>query len=405
MTSTLRISLALAVALPWLAAAAVAQTTPEVLGLTDTAPQLARIDPGFCTLSLCPPAIGPSVSPWAGGVAHDPGDRATWLSEGLTLTKVDARNTCVTVCGPFPAPNLPAGVVVTGLAYNEALGRLFVSHSDNTIWVYQVAGGCTLSLLNSCTLTVPTNHIVSGLATSDPNGLLFYASSPWLGFGAPTEIHVAFQGSPCTPICPATIPSNTAGIVPDITGLGYDACRSELYFTDGGQVYGMQFAPPCSLTQNTICTGVPGQLLTGLCVLPSTETTSGNPCFSGSSPLCTTMTHVLRGDPAIGNLTFALDALNTPAPSIAMVFIDIGANCASANFGLCSLLPSIPVWASMTFVPGTGCNGTATFPLPLPANAALCGLILSSRWAGWMFPGGPLDHYVTDCQTWMVSAS
>ena len=340
-----------------LAAAAVAQSTPEVLGLTDTAPVVARIDPNLCTQSTCAPAIGPALAPWAGGVAHDPGDRATWISDGLVLTKVDARNACVTVCGPFPAPNLPAGVFVTGLAYNESQRLLFVSHSNNSNFVYQVST-CALTLLNSCSLTVPTNHIVSGLATDDTSGLLFYASSPWLGFGAPSEIHVALQTSPCTSICPATVPVNNAGIVPDATGLGFDPCRQELYFTDGNDIYEMQWVAPCSLSKTTSCPGVSGQLLTGLCVLPSTEVQSGAICFSGSSPNCPTMQHVLRGDPSIGNLTFSLDAVNLPMPSLAMLFLDLGVSCGSANYGLCSLVPSIPIWGSLTFLSGSGCGGS-----------------------------------------------
>ena len=107
-----------------LAAFGSAQTTPEVLALTDAAPLLARIDTTSCTVSVCAPAIAPAVPPYAGGVAHDPRDRATWLSNGTDLCKVDARTGCATVCASFPAPNLSAGTYVTGLAFNEQTQRL-----------------------------------------------------------------------------------------------------------------------------------------------------------------------------------------------------------------------------------------------------------------------------------------
>ncbi|MBK8976216.1 MAG: hypothetical protein IPM29_09830 [Planctomycetes bacterium] len=117
------------------------------------------------------------------------------------------------------------------------------------------------------------------------------------------------------------------------------------------------------------------------------------------------MQHLLRGDPTIGNLGFALDLVNCPAPSVAMAFVDIGSNCATTNFGLCSLMPSAPIWASMQLATGSGCNGSATFGLPIPNLPALCGIILSTRWAGWMVGGGPPDHFVSECQTWMITGS
>ena len=384
---------------------AVAQTPSQILALTDSGPVLAQIDPGNCNVAICPPAIGTAVTPWAGGVAHDPRDRSTWLSDGLSMVKVDARLGCNTVCGPFPAPNLSPGVVVTGLACNEELQLLFVSRSDNTIYTYAYSG-CTLTFQSSCTLTVPTNHIVSGLATDDAQHFLFYSTSPWLGPGPATQIVVAFQAAPCVPLCtPMPVNDCSGAPVAFVTGLGFDPCSGTLEITDGVQVISSLYIHPCVLVPIHCCPGVPGARLVGLCVLPATEVSSGPTCFNGSAPGCLAMQHVLRGDPAIGNLGFALDLVNCPASSIAMCFIDIGNGCNNANYSLCSLMPTVPLWASMQFVPGSGCNGFASMPLPLPNAPAVCGMILSTRWAGWMVPGGPADHYVSNCLTWMITGT
>lgn len=402
MLPTLRVLATLAVP-----AALAAQSTFEILALTDAVPLLARIDPNLCTVSICPPALPPVAAPYAGGVAHDPRDRATWISDGLNLMKVDVRSGCTTVCAAFPAPNLPLGVVVTGLACNEETQRRFISHSNNVIHTYG-AVGCSLTLQSSCTLTLPSNHMVTGLATDDANQLIFIGSSPWNGPGPVSEVNIALQAAPCVPVCFPTQVVDCSGFnVPFITGLGYDPCRQSLVVSDPSQVTVMQYLHPCGgFLPLNCCSGVPGQQLTGLCVLPSTETSSGSPCFSGSSPACLAMRHLLRGDPAIGNLGFALELSNCPTNSIALAFLDIGSNCAVANHGLCSLMPTLPLWASMTFVPpGLPCTGAASFPMPLPNFPALCGLILSTRWSGWMVGGGPLDHYVSNCVTWMISGT
>lgn len=115
------------------------------------------------------------------------------------------------------------------------------------------------------------------------------------------------------------------------------------------------------------------------------------------------MQHVLRGDPAIGNLGFALDLLNCPAPSLAICLWDIGTNCSSANYNFCSLVPQNVFWPSLQFVPGTGCNGTTSYALPLPNFTFLCGIVMSTRWVG--FAPGPLDNYVSNCVTWMITGT
>ncbi len=381
-----------------------AQSPTNVLALSDSTPVLARITPGLCTQSTCAPAIPSILSSFSGGVAHDPGDRATWICDGTTLLKVDPRNACNVVCPAMPVPGLPAGVEVTGLAYDQLLRQLYISRSDNQLDVFQ-ASVCALTFLSTCALPVPTNHIVSGLAVDEVTGRLFYASSPWNGPGGPTEINVSLQSNPCTPICPPRVPVGSSGVVPDITGLGYDACRQTLVYTDSIDVYDLQVTGLCGFTAGSSCPGVTGELLTGLCILPSTEVTTGPSCFNGTAPNCPTMQHSLRGDPAIGNLTFSLDLANFPGPSLALCLMDVGTSCNAANFGLCQFVPSIPIWSSLTVHTAGGCTGFASLLVALPPNASLCGVILSSRWAGWMFPGGPADHFVSECQTWMITST
>lgn len=159
-----------------------------------------------------------------------------------------------------PAPNLPLGVVVTGLACNEETQRLFISHSNNVIHTYG-AVGCSLTLQSSCTLTLPSNHMVTGLATDDANQLIFIGSSPWNGPGPVSEVNIALQAAPCAPVCFPTQVVDCSGFnVPFITGLGYDPCRQSLIVSDLSQVTVMQDLHPCGgFLPLNCCSGVPGQ--------------------------------------------------------------------------------------------------------------------------------------------------
>jgi hypothetical protein len=306
-----------------------AQCNSEVLALHDPGAMLERIDFGACTAIGAGTGLGTAVQLYAGGVAHDPRDRATWVSDGTLLVKID-RASGASVCGPFAAPNLPAGVVVTGLAYNEATQQLFVSHSNNNILTYS-AIGCTLVLQNTCAVTVPTTHVIGGLASEDPANMLFYITSAWLGAGPASELVVAPMSSPCTPACaPQTLPGCFGTLNLLASGLGFDACSGVLYVAEraGIRAYTTAYWPLCNPVAAGCCLPPPApQHLRGLCMLPPLETSSGGPCFQGTVPSCLTMQHVLRGDPAIGNLGFGLDLVSCPGQTLAFLRVNLGCVC------------------------------------------------------------------------------
>ncbi|MEZ5967137.1 MAG: hypothetical protein R3F56_25100 [Planctomycetota bacterium] len=382
-------------------AAASAQSAPQVIGLSPT--EFHRFD-NACGGTACPSPLPPSTLRYAGGTAHDPRDRQTWISNGTLLAKIDPRSTsCAVTCAPFPAPDLVPGEVVTGLACNEQTGRLFVSHSDNRILTYD-AVSCALTLVSTCSLSVPANHIVSGLATDDVNGLLFYATSPWLGPGLPPEVTTALQASPCSPTCPPFNVPACNGPVQFVTGLGFDPCRSVLHVTDGAALFRIRVVG-CTQTFLNCCYASLSGPQIGLCFLPSTEVSSGNVCFTGSVTPCSAMAHTLVGDPTIGNLGFGLALDNAPAGTLAIVNLNVGGCAPSTTYGvLCTGVPSF--WFAFGWTPstgGTGCGGSAFWPVPLPPSPTLCGVQLSTRWFG--VAGALTNNYVSNCLTWAISGS
>lgn len=382
-------------------AAVAAQTAPRVLGLSDA--QFHRFN-NACGATSCPNPLPPTVSPWAGGVAHDPRDRNTWISNGTMMAKIDPRSSsCAVVCPPFPAPDVVPGEEITGLAFNEQTQRLFVSHSDNRILTYS-AIGCALTLLANCTVTVPTNHIVSGLATDDVNGLIYWGSAPWLGAGVPPQVTSALQTSPCTPTCtPFNVPSCN-GPVPLITGLGFDPCRRALHVTDGRALYILAITG-CTPTFVGCCFVTVSGPQIGLCHLPSTEVSTGNVCFIGSVTPCPPMTHTLVGDPAIGNSGFGLALNNAPANTFAVLALNFGGCSPGSTFSfLCTDIPSsFPVWDFVPSTGGVGCGGAGFSPLPIPPVPGLCGVQVSTRW--WGFDATFPNNYVSNCLTWAISGS
>lgn len=411
MLSTLKNAVPATLAITALAAGLAAQTPPRILALTENAPVLAQID-ATCNVTSCTPPLGPAITPWAGGTAHDPRDRNTWISDGLVLRKVDPRGGCVPSCPVITPAFATAATPITGLAFNEELQRLFISYSNNRIAWFNAAG-CTLAYLGDCFVPVPVNHVLTALATEDATQEIYYSSSPFLG-GLPNPdslVYRASQFAPCAPLCPPfRVPDCTPGVFTRlITGLAFDSCTRELHITDGWSVTSVTNTWFCQPTITACCPApviTSGDRMTGLCVLPSTEVSVGGNCFSGTSPVCPTMKHVLRGDPTLGNLGFALDLVDAPAGSIAYVFFGLG-GCVPPGTTFSGLIcaPVLPpTFYSAMFTVGAGCNATASIPFPIPNIPFFCGITISSQYIGQMPPSWA-GSYVSNCLTWSISAS
>ncbi len=393
---------------------------PQILASTDNPISLMTITRTSCTSTSCVPAglTTPLPPVYAGGVAHDPRDRGTFVTDGQVLVKVNPRTGCAPICGPIPFPGLGAGLYVTGLAFNESTQTLFASVSNNTLRRYTVGnvsctgGSCTLTFQNQCALTVPVNHLVSGLATDDASNRIIYASAPWLGpspFGA--LVYEASQTTPCVLTCGPTQLNDCNNLpIGTVTGLGYDPCGAQLFACDG-RPFLFQFTrnAGCTYVANNCCFAFPpGVRSTGLCVLPETEVSVGGPCRAGLVPVCN-QTHTLSGDATIGNSSFALRLSTAPGASLYVAAFDIGPCFALGWLPLlCRTVPPNFWCNGLTTGVCNACNGTACCPFPLPLNPALCGTQVSSLFFGLHFPCAGFnlaDNWASNCVQWVISGT
>jgi hypothetical protein len=399
-----------AVALPTLAAA---QSAPRVIGLTRNTPFVVSQDVGTCNPSICPVALPPpsTIAGFVGGTAVDPRDRSVFVSNGLLMAKIDPRSTaCAPTCPVLPVPNTAAGNEVTGLAYNESTNVLFVTDASNVIRWYSVGGGCQLSLINRCIAPVSAVELLTGCATDDLNGLIFYSAVvPGTAGG---RVYVAPQSNPCNVICAHFIGNCGTITMGPLVGLGFDSCARVLWATDGRVVVGHNFdSILCALLgQVQCCINTVGDPYVGLCVLPSTEASSGSPCTALPCPACPSMRHELGGDPTLGNPAFSLDLVNAPGSTPAWLILNVGP-CAGPGVlapPLCApiLVPFAPPWlVNGPF--GTGgapatCTGNVSLNIAIPLSPLFCGLTLSTQYIGYCGAGG---FYVSNCLSWTIGAS
>ncbi len=382
---------------------------PRVVGLT-LGPAVVVQDPFTCQVQPCLAGfLPPAMNPFAGGTAHDAGDGATWITNGLQLAKVDVRNQCQIVCPPQPIPLPAAAAFATGLAYTEQTRTLWVSYSTNQIGSFTVQG-CQLLPQVLCVAPVAAGHMVTAIATDDLGGSIFYASSPAPGGPAFGIVFQAPIAAPCAPFCRYTIPGCAGALLPQITGLGFEPCRSILYATDGPTLVGTQILPNCQQLPVNCCVLPFAAPYVGLDVLPSHGVPFNPSCTQGACPVCPGLRHDTVGDATVGNNAFALSLKGAPANSLAILILSIGAHCSGPGIPLffCAPIFTPAPFATFGAFPtggGVGCTGGVLFPLALPGNPALCGLPMSSQWVG-ICPGNPLvDNFTSNCLSWTITGS
>ena len=83
------------------------------------------------------------------------------------------------------------------------------------------------------------------------------------------------------------------------------------------------------------------------------------------------------GDPCVGSNTFAIDVKNAPGGTFAALFLGLG-SCGPGISVSCGQFYAFPPALGPLIAPvlGAGCSGKASFLLPIPPIAALCGLKL-----------------------------
>ena len=398
--SALLVSLLLA---PLLAA----QSAPSVVGLTAASPLVITQDTGSCALSQCPPAGMPPPSGgfgFEGGTAYDPDTRGVWVSNGLLIGKYDTRNACAPLCPVLPMPNTSPNNPVTGLAYYVPTSTLYVTDRSNVIRWYSVGGGCQLSLVSRCLAPIPAGDVLTGCATDNWTGQIFYSAVTPGNPGG--RIYVAQIGAPCLPFC--TFPVTSCGTNPmgPLTGVGYDSCAEVIWVTDGKFVKGISFDPiACVVLGEVQCCLNTVDPYIGLAVLSSTEASAGVNCTAPPCPVCTTLAHVLGGDPYVGNPAFGLNLQSAPGGSTAFLILNVGA-CGPPVFsppfcaGIRVPLAPPPITASVPTggTPGL-CNGSASITIAIPPNPTLCGLPLCSQYLG-VCPGSGL--FTSNALQWVI---
>jgi hypothetical protein len=393
-----------------LAGPAAAQAPPRLVGLTRLSPLVLAQDTVTCASTTCTPAGLPAPAagfPWVGGTAYDSNQRSVWVSNGLQIAKVDARNACAPDCPVLPMPETSPNNPVTGLAYYEPANTVYVTDQANAIRWYTVGGGCQLSPVSRCAAPIPAGDVLTGCATDDLTGQIFYSAVTPGNPGG--RVYVAQIGSPCLPFCSFAVTTCGTSTMGPLMGLAYDACAEVLWVTDGRFTKGISFDPiSCAVLGETQCCTNTGEPYVGLDVLANNETTSGVSCTAPSCPACPTMAHVLPNDPYVGCATFSLDLINAPGASTAILFLNIGA-CGPPVLAppFCAGLRVPLVPPPFTGFPLTGgtpglCNGMASFNISIPLDPTLCGTQLCSQYLGICLPTG---LYASNALGWTIGAS
>jgi hypothetical protein len=399
--------------LPVLAAPAIAQTPPHLVGLTRNTPFLRHQSHAPCVLlAQCPVPMPSStiLPPWAGGTAWDPVRSAAWVSNGQLVAKVD--DNCVVQCPPMPIPTLGPNAFVTGMELVEGLNQLWLIDSQGFLHFY--SNSCPPLPLGQCnTGLAPTaiGNVTTGLAVDELNGIVFISYPVWPG--GPNRIVVSLLAAPCTPVSQFILPPCFAGFGA-VTGLAVDWGNQLLYATDGINTVAMNYlwAPPNVLPGPITCcpsTSTVIEPLVGLAIRPSRATSLGQPCANGSCPPCPQV-HMLRNDPSLGNAQFTLGLDQAPANSLALLAVGTGpCQLLVPVFPpLCGPLHTSPLLGTLgpNLTGGVGpCDGSTNFNIPLPVAPGLAGLTFSSQCVTICLGGGVLGFGMSNCLSWKLQGN
>lgn len=378
-----------------LPAAALAQTPPNLIGVTLNAPLLHQSVHGSCTqLGNCPLGLpAATLFYWPGGTAFDGGSDSVWVTTGQLLGRYSP-GTCAPNCGPIACPKSSAIAEATGLDLYDAGNELWTIDSQG--WITRSQNNCALGFVNAHNtgLSLSGFTATTGITIDELRGLVFYSTADFsVGSGT---IYVAPLSNPgawyqTTPV------SDCAANPTLITGLAVDAGNSVLYWTNGRGTFAWSYTvagPTVTFTPGTCCiqaTPFPDPY-TDLSIRWGGATSTGLPCANGTCPACP-MQHLLRNAPLLGT-TLQLGLDQAPVGVPIWDFISIGSCTAGITAPpACGLIlvplnsATIPLGFQIT-TGGTGCTGTTTFLLPLPANPALVGLPMASQCLGLCLPTG-----------------
>lgn len=334
----------------------------------------------------CPAAgmVAALPAAWAGGAAYNGRNESEWTTDGLIMVETRI-NGCQVICRAPAMRTLGAASFASGLEICPGLGQMFQLESlpgAAMIHVWNIAV-CPPVAMMACQFPLPSPaHTAGAVAIDDANGHIFYAASIF-GAGGPANVILgALLANPCNIVC--TIPvqaCNTAPMGP-IRGMCFDECRQTMYVTDGNQTLSLRRTgpAPCAFVPVQCCNNSPATgpyAWVGIDVEPQHARPVGASCLGPNCTPCPAMTLGTVGDPVLGNPTFQLALSGAPVPSVLALAVSPGACVLPGLPVLCGLwYPNIGTTLFFPIVPVAGaapCQGTATVPLPIPKNYALCG--------------------------------
>jgi len=390
-------------------AATIAQTPPNLIGITRNTPLIAQSNHATCTpLGTCTPAgLPPSTFAWSGGSAWDSQTSSLWATSGQLLGRYNM-NTCTVSCPPGPCPKSSAAAEATGLDLYDSANQLWVI--DDAGWITRCSNTCPPTVLNSCNtgLALSGFTATTGITIDELRGIVFYSTADFaVGSGL---IYAAMLATPCVQF--QSTPTIDCFLNPNqITGLAVDAGNSILYWTNGRGTFAWGYTynpagPTVTFTPMSCCVQVAPfpDPYTDLSIRLGGATSTGAPCANGSCPACP-MLHSLRNAPLLGTtLQLGLDQAPVGMPAWCVIGLGSCATTGPMPPPLCGpvLVPLIAatVTLGLQVTTGTiGCTGTTTFLLPLPPNPALAGLPLASQCITLCPPTGTS---LSNCLSWVL---
>ncbi len=391
-----------------LAAPVLAQNA-DLIGTTLNTPLLAQHNHLACTPgpNCTPTGLPPTTTwYWAGGTAWDGATNTVWATTGQWLGRY-GMNGCTVSCGVVPCPKSSPLAEATGLDVHDAQNQLWVI--DDAGWITWCTNTCPPTVLGSCNtgLAISGWTATTGIAIDELRGLVFYSTSDFSN-GSGT-FYVAPIGSPCA-FFQATPNQDCFNNPSLVTGIAVDAANSILYWTNGRGTMAWNYVynpsgPSVTFTPGPCCIqGAPfPDPYTDLSIRWQTAASSGAPCANGACPSCPNV-HLLRNAPLLGTtlqLGFDQAPVNVPAWCV-------------LNFGTCNGNAGLTPLCGVLLVPlnaatftlgmnvtssGVGCNGSTTFPLPLPSNPLFAGTPMASQCIA-LCP--PIGTAMSNCLAWVM---
>ena len=361
-------------------------------------------------LKSCPPAFsvctGILTSPATsntpvGGSAWDSRTGLLWACDGTSLNAYALKG-CSQQCS-VQVVTMDSAATASGLAIAESKRQLWMLETRPGyvgLRPWSLVGCQAVPTRGGCSFPVTGHSMVAGgLAYDEGRDLLYFTVSEQQIVSWVHTLYVApaKSGGACQPICKYSL-KYCSLVQRAISGLAFDPWTQQLYATDGQYTRVLRVVDPrkCLFLDTGCCKkGMPQQDWLGLAWQPAFVATqfgtgcSGKPCANCPSPV-----HGMgAGSPSIGNPDFTLTLRAGPTGSYG-IFIFSPGRCTKGvgvPFLCTAIYPAIlppPLLVGVGALQGrSSCDGSLDLPLPLPADANLCGAKLCTQWL--MLCAGP----------------